>query len=195
MKKTIYFLFGIFLCSVCYSNAQMSYGVKAGVNISSLTGEFKRGIGQKSMINFHAGFVTEFPLSDRFSLQPEAYFSRQGTQIVQPNGNEIKYHLDYVNIPVLAKFYIVEGYSSVEIGPQFSVQTSEKLDPNVDGKEEYTRDFDKALVLGTTYQFDNGLFCSLRFNVGFSDLFITHSLYGNGHAASRYAQFSVGYKF
>lgn len=194
MKKAVYLYWGVLLCSVFSVSAQTSFGVKGGFAASSLSGDFTKAIGQKSLMGFNAGFLAEFSISDRFSLQPEAYFSQQGNQIVKETGEEIKYHLNYVNVPLLAKFYLVEGYSSIEFGPQLGIQTNEKLDPAFTDRK-YARDFDLGLAGGLSYKFDNGVFCSLRYNYGFSDIFITGVLLGNGYSKTRSVMFDVGYMF
>ncbi|MEO8515308.1 MAG: outer membrane beta-barrel protein, partial [Flavobacterium sp.] len=63
-----------------YSNAQdakssdkgVSFGAKAGLNLSMLSG------GGDSEIGFHIGGLAEFKFTDKISLQPELMFSTEG---------------------------------------------------------------------------------------------------------------------
>ncbi|WP_304038414.1 outer membrane beta-barrel protein [Mesonia mobilis] len=85
-------------------NAQ-EFGVKAGVNLANLNTD--GDIDGKT--SFYLGAVAEFGLSESFALQPELVYSMQGADELD---------LSYINIPVLAKYYLVEGLA-VEVGPQF----------------------------------------------------------------------------
>src|SRR5690606_27412266 len=91
---------------------QVKFGPKAGVNIANIS-----GMDDSEMkIGFHVGAVAEIKFNDKFSLQPEVLYSAQGTK-VDKEGVEKDFKNDYINIPIMAKYYIVGGFS-VELGPQ-----------------------------------------------------------------------------
>jgi hypothetical protein len=87
-------------------------GLKTGLNISNVTGG---DADRNSLFDFHIGGIAEFKLSEKFSLQPELLYTRQGSEVE----NSVKIKLDYLAIPLMAKFYLSEKFS-VEAGPQVS---------------------------------------------------------------------------
>ncbi|GLB53849.1 hypothetical protein NBRC110019_28900 [Neptunitalea chrysea] len=191
MKKTVLLIVSLMFTALCV-NAQASFGVKAGVNVASLTGKFP--YGQKSKIGLNAGFVSEFPMSDSFSIQPELFYSDKGTQVVLTDGTAVKYKLDYVELPVLAKIYFAEGFSSFEIGPQIGLKLSEKVDGTA-VEEDYARDFDTSLVAGLSYKFEGGIFVTTRYIYGIPDQFIKAKFMGSNYSRLSNIQFSLGYMF
>lgn len=81
---------------------------RVGVNIASLT----KNDGGKARIGLAAGAELEYQVSDIFSLSAGAMYSMQGAK----NGN-IKWNLDYINVPVMANVYVVPGLA-VKLGLQ-----------------------------------------------------------------------------
>lgn len=195
MKKVI--LSSIFgLMTILGVNAQadsdlVQVGVKGGVNFSNVTGDDFEG--PNSRTSFNAGFVAEIPFTERFSIQPEVLYSGQGFDIDQSNqdnfldndGN-VEYQLDYIQVPVLAKIYLVEGLS-VQAGPQIGFKINEEIDyqPNDDAGdidlEDYseTEDIDISLAAGLEYKFDNGFFIQGRYNYGFSQLIKDYDIHNS----------------
>ena len=82
MKKLLLSI--IALALMFQTNAQenavtksLQIGAKAGVNLSTLTGDIS---GIKGRTSFHLGGVAEFPISEKLSIQPELLFSSQGAK-------------------------------------------------------------------------------------------------------------------
>jgi len=188
----------------------ISFGVKGGLNLSTVNGgsfdspDYRAG--------FHAGVVVEFPIAEIFSIQVEGLYSQQGYEIndfrdlgigypsarpvLGANDNtETEYQLDYINVPVMFKFYITEGFS-VEAGPQFSFLVSEEYDDRPysgtgDRNTDIFETFDVGATGGITIQTPSGIFASGRYTQGITDILqnsdqkITNSVF----------QISLGYKF
>ncbi len=194
MKKKLLCVLAI-LGSVTFSTAQSSsgfdFGIKAGVNIAGLSGDNFED-AQKELIRFHGGLVGELHMSYFFSLQTELTYSAQGIEVIDDDGPNMNYQMNYLQLPVMAKFYFVEDYSSLEIGPQFSYKINEKVDAF---DEDRLRDFDLGIVAGLTYKFDNGIFVSGRYYYGLDDLLITRVTFGSGYIRNNVVQFSLGYMF
>ena len=88
---------------------------------------------------------------------------------------EEKIILDYVNIPIMGKYYIIEGLS-VELGPQVGILVNAKYKGededgsfDVDAKDGYNS-LDVAIGIGASYRLNNGVFFSIRFNKGLMDI-------------------------
>lgn len=163
------------------------YGVKAGYNASSIGGDVNDA---KSLSGFHAGFLVEFALSDQFAIQPEVLYSTQGAQY---DGGR-KSQIDYVNVPVLAKYYFLEGFA-VEAGPQigFLIKSEDKLDGTTIDYKEVTKDIDFSLPVGLSYRFPINVFLSARYIFGLSNFNdLEHSSYKMNHQVF---QASLGYRF
>ncbi|WP_417874952.1 porin family protein [Xanthomarina gelatinilytica] len=212
MKKLI-LITGLFIFSTTLLHAQadskaIQLGVKGGVNSTKITGDDIDDV--KSRTSFNVGLLAEIPITERFSLQPEVMYSGQGfdvKEIDQDNifdtNENIEYQLDYIQVPVLLKAYLVKGLS-IEAGPQFGFKIHEELDfqPNNDGgdieineDDSYVKDFDTGLVLGTAYKFDNGFFVNGRYNMGLTNIFEDNTIFENVDAKNAVWQFGIGFMF
>ncbi|GGG50226.1 porin family protein [Bizionia arctica] len=212
MKKLV-LLSGLFIFSISMIHAQadskeIQFGVKGGVNLTKIIGDDMGDV--KSRTSFNAGIVVEIPISDRLSLQPEVFYSGQGfdvKEIDQDNifdtDQNIEYQLDYIQVPVLLKAYLVEGLS-LEVGPQFGFKIHEEFDfqPNSDDgdieindEDSYVKDFDTSVAFGVSYKFDNGFFVNGRYNLGLTNIFEENTIFENVDAKNSVWQFGVGFMF
>ncbi|SDI50044.1 porin family protein [Winogradskyella thalassocola] len=211
MKKLIVFT-GVFLFALTSVNAQsdsktVQLGAKGGVNFSKITGDDFEDVDART--SFNVGLVAEIPLSERISFQPEVFYSGQGFDIVQGEdrifnaSEDIEYQLDYIQVPLLLKAYLVKGLS-VEAGPQFGFKIHEEFDsePNSDGgdleideDDSYVKDFDTSLAFGTSYKFDGGFFISARYTMGLSSIFKDDTLFENVDGKNEVLQVGLGFMF
>ena len=134
MKKII--LITVTILTIGFVNAQgkkdMSFGVKGGVNFATLTGDVENA---SMKVGFHVGGFVEVKISDRFSVQPELLFSTQGAknEFSEDLGGGVTYsendkiNLSYLNVPVMAKFYVVDAFS-LEAGLQIGFLMTAKND-------------------------------------------------------------------
>lgn len=113
-------LMGMLLCGTV-GFAQVKFGVKAGLNIASLPGDYPSYIDNKSKVGFHAGFTTDIKLTTKLSLLGEVLVSTQGGKTeYNPSPTEsVKQdiQLTNLNIPVLFRYKVIEKLS-IEAGPQ-----------------------------------------------------------------------------
>jgi|SRR5690554_6335928 len=203
MKKILLFsAFAIFALTTAQSQ-EIRLGAKLGVNIASLGGD-SYGFGSLgSRTSFHIGGLAEIPLMGKFALQPELLYSSEGSNWSWGYGGDT--NLDYIRIPVLAKYYIIEGLSA-EAGPSFGLLMSAKMDGKdklgeYDVKDLY-KSFDVAFAIGATYRLDMGVFFSLRYNKGLlnvrsnSNYYVDSSgYYSSVKNQSNVFQISAGYSF
>lgn len=163
MKKII--LSAIAVMAFAFTNAQQTrFGVKGGLNISTVVGGDVEDT--KSLVGFHVGGFAEIKVFDKFFIQPELLYSAQGTK-VDGFGGDADIKLNYLNIPVLAKYYIVDKFS-VEAGPQLGVLLSAKAE-GTDIKDS-TRSVDFGFNIGAGYNFTDNFSVGLRYTIGLSPL-------------------------
>ena len=189
MKKII--LTAVFAVGALLStNAQkIEYGAKAGLNIANLIGD--GADGSDSRTSFHIGGMLNYEVSDKFSIQPEIFYSAQGANFEghEDFGGDFEIRLDYINIPILADYTFAEGFS-VQFGPQFGININSEIE--FDGA---SADFDEAntldlgVVAGVQYTLEQGIFFQARYALGLNEI-AEDSDSQNGVIA-----LSVGYKF
>ncbi|SHG85478.1 porin family protein [Flavobacterium defluvii] len=163
MKKVI--LTTIAVLAFGFANAQQTrFGVKGGLNITNFSGDND----SNALIGFQVGGFAEIKVIERLSIQPELLFSAQGASFdAIGNNNDIDYRLNYINIPVLAKFYITKQFS-VEGGPQLGFLVSAKRDGN-DVKDAY-KSTDLGFNFGAGYNFTDNFSVGIRYTVGLSNV-------------------------
>ncbi len=108
--------------SFATAHAQLAFGVKAGANISNVTGS--DATGTSSLVGFNAGAYLKIPLPHRLFIQPELVYSGQGFKETS-GGVTTTQHINYLNIPVLVKYSI--GGVFIETGPQAGFLLSAKV--------------------------------------------------------------------
>lgn len=164
MKKII--LSAIAVMAFGFTNAQSTrFGVKGGLNLSTVVGGDVENT--KSLVGFHVGGFAEIKVVEKFFIQPELLYSAQGTKFDGPFGEDFDTKLNYLNIPVLAKYYIVEKFS-VEAGPQLGILLSAKADG--EDIKDYSRSVDFGFNVGAGYNFTDNLSIGLRYTIGLSPI-------------------------
>ncbi|MCC7520157.1 MAG: PorT family protein [Flavobacteriaceae bacterium] len=234
MKKFL-LLAVVFVVSNVVFAQEVTFGAKVGVNYgATLTSDADYNALFKGAIRPQFGVFAELNLSDAFALQGGLEYFGSGFQgkgedvDYKPLGstvelqvkNEVKGKLAYLQVPVLAKYYITEGFS-VEAGPYVGFLLSAKYDgksttsyngsvlgttdyDNEDLKDEYNST-DFGLKFGVGYKLENGLMFSAGYNLGLSDLQKEDEGEVSGDdgvkgtesfkVKNQFFQFGVGYKF
>lgn len=222
MRKIYILAAIIFTVGVAKLNAQIKYGVGAGMNYSTLKGdamsnfenltELTNGVITTSpKVGFHAGGFIEMPLGANISLSPGIYYSQKGYTL---RGNLAADKLDflgvaakaelqshYIDIPVLLKAEVAKGLQ-LYAGPQVSylVKNNLKMDAGLLGFSLLNTNVD------VTDQFNKADFAitggaSYTFDNGFSiNAGYDHGLSrldrnSNFKSYNRNFKVGIGYKF
>lgn len=190
MRKIILTVTLALFAIVC-TNAQASFGVKAGVNFASIRGDNTDDISGRT--SFAGGLYAELPMSGEFTFQPELLYSGQGAEFTGIEGDET-FKLDYLNVPLMFKYYVSEGFN-VQAGPQIGFLLSAKAD------EVNTYDFmtniDFGLNFGLGYKLESGINIEARYNLGLSNIWETY-YYGSDAIVNNKNgvwQITLGYTF
>lgn len=156
----------------------MKYGVKAGLNMSSMGNDmafdpgFGMGVGFRlgGFLNMRWGQRTEnsSPGTGLWGFQPELMYSYQSV-----NSDAGHVNMNYVSLPLLLKIYPTAAFS-IEVGPELSclIATSPST-MAVDGVEIKVGDC-KGLKAGASaglaYDFEMGLTVGARYTYGLTGM-------------------------
>lgn len=188
MKKIFWLL--VLAMALPLHAQEWSLAPKFGLNLSDMSGDYFRG-GIRPGIN--AGLSVERRFSTLFALEPGVFYSMQGLK--DKEDNEVRKN-DFINVPILAKFYIKNGFN-IFAGPQVGVNISEKVVYTGEGGGEFTMKTDDimpvdvSLMVGIGYQFKAGLLLSTNYNIGLSD---SADNSGDTPARNRVFQVNIGWR-
>lgn len=189
MKK-LFFSAAVLTCSLT-AFAQSKEGTfsiqpKAGINISNLSNKDNA----KVKVGFTAGAEAEYQLTKQLSLSAGALFSMQGaksTTVFREVDNTTKeirevdikntMEFDYINVPILANYYIIEGLAvKLGIQPGFNIVAKRKRTDGVDKVSENLKDLgvdvrkvDFSIPIGISYEL-NDFVVDARFNLGLTEV-------------------------
>ena len=156
----------------------MKYGVKAGLNMTSMSNGmafdpgFGMGVGFRvgGFLNMRWGYRTENSSKGTglWGFQPELVYSNQA---VKTDAGDVK--MNYIAVPLLLKVYPTTALS-IEVGPELSylISTSPST-MAVDGAEIKVGDckgMNIGLAAGLAYDFEMGLTVGARYTYGFTDM-------------------------
>ena len=181
MRK-IALLIIIAVCGLSQVHAQ-NFGVKAGYNYSTFSGETSSISTIEGLSGFYIGGLVELPISNMLSIQPELIFSRQGVDLrqglknfsIRTDTSEIR--LDYLNIPVMAKVNF--GPIFLEGGVQFGFLVNKpKVDSyianvylrNLLDKDSYNS-FDFGVGAGLGVKLNQHFFVETRYTYSLTNVF------------------------
>ncbi|MBL7740609.1 MAG: PorT family protein [Chitinophagaceae bacterium] len=169
MKKVLVLVAAVVLVSAVQAQkGSVKFGVKAGANISMWGGD--DADESKSKIGFNAGGLVNIPVSDMFSVQPEALFSIEGAKY-DGSPDDASFNLSYINIPVLFQYNNPSGFYA-ETGPQIGLLMSAKLKVG-DESEDYKEFFkgsNFSWAFGAGFKTKSGFGFGARYNFGLGNI-------------------------
>ncbi|SMO44946.1 Outer membrane protein beta-barrel domain-containing protein [Chryseobacterium rhizoplanae] len=186
------------------SSNPVAFGVKGGMNVSSLSKD--SGLDdQKSKIGFNAGVFANIPLASSFSVQPEVLYSQYGNKsdfTTLGTKYSASTKLDYITVPVMFQYNLIPDLY-VEAGPEFGFMVSAKnklkneSNGNSTTSDNYKDNFNTfnfGIGLGAGYYFTPNLGLTARYVAGLTDIAKNRP---SGSDAVRNNVFQVGlaYKF
>ena len=182
MKK-IALLIIMAVCGLSQVRSQ-DFGVKAGYNYSTFSGETSSLSTIEGLSGFYIGGLVELPISNVLSIQPEFIFSRQGVALRQEikgfgfnvSINNADIRLDYLNIPVMAKVNLGPLFlqGGVQFGflvskPKVNRLTNTSLFTLLD-KDSYNS-FDFGVGVGLGFNFNRRFFAEARYTHSLTNVF------------------------
>ncbi len=144
---------------------EFSVGARAGLSLANVGGD----VEDNSMkIGAVVGANMSLMLSDKFSLGSDLVFSMQGAKY-ELGEEEANFNLNYLNIPIYAKVYPVDGMGlHILAGIQPGILMSATVDDD-DVKDSF-KALDISIPLGAGYELENGLGFDVRYNLGVASI-------------------------
>ena len=148
---------------------------KVGVTLATISSD-----DSKFKFGMAAGIEGQYQLNNWFGLSAAVMYSQQGAKV---KNADIKVNTEYINIPVMAKFYVTKGLSlNVGLQPGFMTKAKTKGDGlNVDVKSNCNK-VDFSIPMSIAYEFENGLTFEARYTTGLTNV-------------GKDVMLTVGYKF
>lgn len=201
MKKLFFVIFC--LTSFAMQAQEIHFSPKVGMNVASMT----NSDGSDPRIGLNAGVTAEISLGSGFAIEPGVFYSMQGFK-ASGGGVDAKLKNDYINVPVLAKYYVYEGLN-VFAGPQVGFLVNSKVtgsasgvSASIDMKDAF-KTVDFAAVIGVGYQLPIGLNFAANYNFGLINVLEDDSFdvvgqaldWENQKSRNNVFQISVGWRF
>ena len=157
-----------------------------GMTLATITG------GDADMkVGLAAGAELEYVMAPQFALTGGLIYSMQGCKY-SVGGTTSTTSLDYINVPILANYYIIPGLAvKAGLQPGFKVRGKVKKDSNGTSTEsdyDGAKSFDLSIPLGISYEFSDFVI-DARYQLGLTDTS------NGGSSKNSVFMFSVGYKF
>lgn len=190
MKKLFLAVVAMMISATTFAQnevGQLTIQPKVGVNIANITDVDDAD----PRIGLAAGAEFEYGLTDNIGLSAGVLYSMQGVKASEESV-DCTLKLDYLNVPILANFYVAKGFA-VKLGVQPGFKLSSKAEfKGSGGSKEVDVDgfksVDLSIPVGLSYQYQNIVF-DARYNWGVTNLVedsdSKHSVF----------QITVGYKF
>ncbi len=129
MKKSIFLIIVLPVFFALSAQAQLRFGVKAGVNIASVSLDGETDISTDNVTGFQVGPTIEWLFIKNFGIDAAVLYSQKGIKINNINDISIDKNAGYLDIPINAK--LVLGLSEsfkpyVAAGPYISFNLSGK---------------------------------------------------------------------
>ena len=192
---------------------QITLKPMVGLNLASMT----KADNSKMRVGVAAGVEGEYGVAEKFGITAGLFYSMQGVKLDYNTsgyadvdgvavpvsaGATAKYKLDYLNIPIMAQYYVIPGLAiKAGVQPGFCISKKYEYEASASaagttivsesdkGKiEDGVKSFQFAIPVGASYEYKSFVL-DARYNIG-----VTKAMEGSD---SRHSVFtiSLGYKF
>jgi hypothetical protein len=123
IKGLLFLFFAIAINSHISAQNKVMFGVKGGVNISSLQYKDAADDANNPRLSFHAGALAHVHINDTWAIQPEVLASKEGFNNTTSPQN---WRILYLNFPVMLQYMFAHGFR-LELGPEFGFRVSAQV--------------------------------------------------------------------
>lgn len=207
MKKIFSLAVAVMLSAVSFAQTEVGgffFAPKAGLSVASLTNAPDKYTNKPG---FTVGVEVGYQMTENFAITVDALYSGQGMECEEktyytdvPTTYENKVSLDYLNIPILANYYIVKGLAvkaGIQPGILVSAKSKEKGTLH-DGTEETdikdnSNSIDFSIPVGLSYEWNN-IILDARYNIGITNVNKSGKGFNNKDNKNSVFQLTLGYK-
>lgn len=207
MRRFKFALVAVALMVASMASAQVSLGIKGGLNMSNFGGGDTKD-GYKMKLGYNVGVAADFEFANGFAVQSGLFFTTKGSKITAievGENNKIvsNVNLQYLQVPVYLAYKVPVTFDTrvvfhagpyVAYGIGGETKTTVTLLGNSVTKtsnsfdEEGINEFDAGLGLGVGAEFGKFL-VDLGWDIGLVNL------YNNVNQKNQNAYLTIGYKF
>jgi hypothetical protein len=191
MKKLL--LLAIVMMVSASSFAQREVGsLSLQPRIGLIGADFNNTEDTEGRVGLLAGAEMEYYVSSNVGLSWGLFYAQQGAKL---KNRDVTWKLDYLNVPLIANFYIWKGLA-LKAGLQPGINISSKLDGSKGSYHEsvniddVVKTFDLAIPVGISYDFGR-LVLDARYTIGCTKIFKDDYL----DSKNITFQIGIGYKF
>ncbi len=183
-----------------YEGGEFTIQPKVGFNAASTDGN-----GTEFKVGFVGGVEGEYHFNKLVGLSFGVLYSQEGYKMkdytVETSKGTVgiaknKYNIDYINVPILANFYVVKGLAvKAGIQPGFKASAKHKYEGTVANYTvsesediEGLNSVNFSIPVGISYEYAN-VCLDARYNIGVSHV------WKDGNAVGQVFQLTLGYKF
>lgn len=192
--------------------AQVSYGIKAGVNLSKTNyDEFPSDFKQENYLSYYLTGYAELGLGKNFAVQPGVSLQSKGDKYTKDGKTAATWDVMSIEVPVNLMYYIptgdagsvflgagpyvgfnISGKNKVEsIGaPSFGSVGEHKMTFTGEDRSQNLIDAGANFLLG--YKLRNGFVINTEYGLGIADL---NPRENNDHFHNSTIRFGLGYQF
>lgn len=213
MKKFFSLAVAMMLSALSFAQTETGsffFAPKVGYNAASTTNKPDH---YTSKLGLAVGVEVGYQMTDQFAFTVDALYSGQGAECEtdtywdpkNPTHYESKVSFDYLNIPILANYYIVKGLAvKAGIQPGFLVSAKRKekgIDHegrNIEGTKEtdikdFSNSIDFSIPVGLSYEWKN-IILDARYIIGITNINKSGKGFDGKNNKNSVFQLTLGYK-
>ena len=182
-KKLMTLMLAMLACMS--ASAQVKFGAKVGLDLTNFWG---KDCGHQMVLNYQSGLLMEYKFNPRFAIAPEVVFASQGSGKMTlyedgwvgegPSTTMISYQVNYINVPVMLKYYATPAFS-IDFGPQVAFNVYSKytitgenvIEQHARDNKDHTKAVDFGLGFGGSYYLTEKAFVQARYTLGLTKVF------------------------
>lgn len=206
MRRSIFCLL-IFFSSLSFSQEEttvedkIDFGFRFGLSLSDLVTDDNTLTPRAT---FFVGAHAEYKINSTWSIQPELLYVRKGESArntIQESNirTENRLLLDYIELPIMVKYYFTQGLS-FNLGPYASYLVAAEQENLIGNQlessniQQQIENIDAGMAIGANYATEWDFFIGIRYSQGFTSVF--KKAFAN-FEDSYHAQFQMylGYSF
>ena len=191
MKKVLLLLLVILVAVPVSAQKKFTFGPRVGFTVADLHADDDEKNDEISGVRtgLVVGAFAEYRAVKWLAVSADVLFAQKGaenefsiktSELDQTTKNNFK--LNYIDVPVLANFYVTKGLSATLDGGSYK--------ETADLKDELNS-VDFSIPVGISYTFKMGLVLDLRYHIGCTDLLKD----GDYKLTNRVATLTVGWRF